>query len=140
MSLRDLCRELVQEEDNVTGAESYGTRGQRQFGVDLLIDYKDGSLGAGQCKSHQSCNERLIRTACDDFLEHAARWKKKGVRTFILFLAADTRRTQLHDERLNATRQAAAEGLLAQGLVRCRSYKEAEQATSNRPSFFPPHA
>ena len=96
----DLCRELVQEEGNVTGAERYGTHGQRQFGVDLLIDYKDGSLGAGQCKSHQSCNERLIRTACNDFLKHAARWKKKGVRTFILFLAADTRRRQLHDERL----------------------------------------
>ena len=34
----DLCRELVQEEGNVTGAERYGTHGQRQFGVDLLID------------------------------------------------------------------------------------------------------
>ena len=108
----DLCRELVQEEDNVTGAESYGTSGQQQFGVDLLIDYKDGSLGAGQCKSHQSCNESLIRTACDDFLEHAARWKKKGVRTFILFLAADTRRRQLHDERLKQRARLRQKGFL----------------------------
>ena len=53
----DLCRELVQAEDDVPSAERYGTPGQRQFGVDLLIDYKDGSLGAGQCKSHQSCDE-----------------------------------------------------------------------------------
>ena len=96
----DLCRELVQAEDDVTKVERYGTPGQRQFGVDLLIDCKDGSLGAGQCKSNKFYDGALIRTACDDFLEHAAHWKKKGVRTFILFLAADTRRTQLHDERL----------------------------------------
>ena len=94
----DLCRELVQEED--TRAERYGTPGQSQFGVDLLIHYQDGSLGAGQCKSNKSCNETLIRTVCDDFLQHAAHWKKEGVRTFILFLATDMRRTQLHNEGL----------------------------------------
>ena len=51
-AFEDLCRELVQEEqeeDEVTSAERYGTPGQTQWGVDLLIDYKDGSLGAGQC-------------------------------------------------------------------------------------------
>ena len=41
----DLCRELVQEED--TRAERYGTPGQSQFGVDLLIHYQDGSLARG---------------------------------------------------------------------------------------------
>ena len=134
----DLCRELVQEEDNVTGAESYGTRGQRQFGVDLLIDYKDGSLGAGQCKSHQSCNERLIRTACDDFLEHAARWKKKGVRTFILFLAADTRRTQLHDERLTQRARLQQKGFSLKvwsGAVLTRKLSKQRQIVRR---FFPP--
>ena len=110
----DLCRELVQEEDNVTSAERYGTLGQSQFGVDLLIDYKDGSLGAGQCKSHQSCDEALVREACDDFLKHAAHWKREGIRTFILFLAADTRRTQLHDERLKQRARLEQEGFSLQ--------------------------
>ena len=110
----DLCRELVQEEDNVTSAERYGTLGQSQFGVDLLIDYKDGSLGAGQCKSHQSCDEALVREACDDFLKHAAHWRREGIRTFILFLAADTRRTQLHDERLKQRARLEQEGFSLQ--------------------------
>src|SRR3954471_4133638 len=95
----DLCRELIQEDDGVQSAERYGTRGQRQEGVDILIDYRDQSKGAGQCKSHERCDEALIRTACTDFLKHAQRWHDEGVRTFILFIAADTRRTQLHRER-----------------------------------------
>jgi len=95
----DLCRELIQEDDGVQSAERYGTRGQRQEGVDILIDYRDQSKGVGQCKSHERCDEALIRTACTEFLKHAQRWRDEGVRTFILFIAADTRRTQLHRER-----------------------------------------
>ena len=95
----DLCRELIQEEDDVQGAERYGTRGQRQEGVDILIDHRDQSKAAGQCKSNERCDEALIRDACTEFLKHAQRWRDESVRTFILFLAADTRRTQLHRER-----------------------------------------
>jgi tetratricopeptide (TPR) repeat protein len=95
----DLCRELIQEEENVQAAERYGTRGQRQEGVDILIDLRDQSKAAGQCKSHERCDEALIRDACTEFLKHAQRWRDEGVRAFILFLAADTRRTQLHQER-----------------------------------------
>ena len=109
-AFEDLCRELVQEEDEVSSAERYGTPGQTQWGIDLLIDYKDGSLGAGQCKSHHDCDEALIKRSCDDFLEHAAHWHEKGVRTFILFLAANTRRTQLHDERLRQRARLKQEG------------------------------
>ena len=82
-----------------TGGERYRTRGQRQEGVDILIDYRDQSKAAGQCKSNERCDEALIRDACTEFLKHAQRWRDEGVRTFILFLAADTRRTQLHRER-----------------------------------------
>jgi hypothetical protein len=95
----DLCRELVQEEDDVHAAERYGTRGQRQEGIDILIDYRDQSKAAGQCKSNERCDEALIRKASTEFLKHAQRWRDEGVRTFILFLAADTRRTQPHRER-----------------------------------------
>lgn len=58
----NLCREVTQEEDDVATVERYGTSGQRQLGIDLLIEYKDDSLAAGQCKSHQHCDEapRLI--------------------------------------------------------------------------------
>jgi len=106
----DLCRELAQEEEGVDNVERYGTRGQRQLGVDLLIEFKDDSLAAGQCKAHQHCDEALIRTACDEFLRHAEHWRKEGIRTFILFLAADTRRTQLHDERLRQRGRLRQEG------------------------------
>lgn len=109
----DLCREVAQEEDDVATVERYGTSGQRQLGIDLLIEYKDDSLAAGQCKSHQHCDETLIRKACDTFLEHAEHWRTEGVRTFILFLAADTRRIQLHDERLTQRERLRQEGISA---------------------------
>ena len=99
-AFEDLCRELVQEEEGIDNADRYGTRGQRQFGVDLLIDRTDGSLWVGQCKSHKECDAALIRKACDTFLKHADYWSGKGVTKFLLFLAADTRRRELHDERL----------------------------------------
>ena len=113
-TFEDLCRELVRAEDEVTSAERYGTRGQTQFGVDVRIVYKDGSLGAGQCKSHQLCDEKLLRTACGDFLRHAARWQEKGIRTFILFLAAEMRRTQLHDEWLAQRNKLVQNGFSAE--------------------------
>ena len=113
-TFEDLCQALIQEEDDVTSAKRYGTRGQRQLGVDVLIEFKDGSHGAGQCKSHQSCDEALIKRACDEFLTHAAHWQEKGVRTFILFLAADTRRTQWHDERLTQHARLAQHGFSLQ--------------------------
>ena len=91
-------------------AERYGTRGQRQFGADLLIDCADGSLWIGQCKSHKECDEKLIRRACDDFLKHADRWSAKNVTSFLLFLAADTRRRQLHDERLRQRERLLSHG------------------------------
>jgi tetratricopeptide (TPR) repeat protein len=107
----DLCREIFQEEPDVETVERYGTRkGQRQLGIDLLIEFKDKSLAAGQCKSHQRCDERLIRTACEEFLEHADHWRREGVRAFILFIAADTRRTQLHDERLRQRARLREQG------------------------------
>ena len=109
-TFEDLCRELMQEEDGVENADRYGMRGQRQFGVDLLIDRTDGSVWVGQCKSHQQCDEALIRTACDDFLKYADRWSAKGVTKFLLFLAADTRRTQLHDERLRQRERLSRHG------------------------------
>ena len=107
----DLCRELVQEEPDVEAAERYGTRkGQRQMGIDLLIEFKDKTLAAGQCKSHERCDERLIRTACNEFVKHADHWREEGVGTFILFIAADTRHTQLHDERLRQRATLGNEG------------------------------
>lgn len=100
-AFEDLCREVLQEEPDVETVERYGTRkGQRQLGIDLLIEFKDKSLAVGQCKSHQRCDETLIRKACDEFLKHAEQWRCQGVKAFVLLVAADTRRTQLHDERL----------------------------------------
>ena len=90
-AFEDLSRELLQEEPDVEAVERYGTRkGQRQLGIDLLIEFKDKSLAVGQCKSHQRCDETLIRKACQEFLEHAEHWRCQGVKTFILLIAADT--------------------------------------------------
>lgn len=99
-AFEDLCREVLQEEPYVEAVERYGDKGQRQLGIDLLIVRNDRSLAVGQCKSHQHCDEKLIRSACEEFLRNADHWRAEGVTTFVLLLAADTRRFQLHDERL----------------------------------------
>lgn len=89
-TFEDLCRELAQEEDSVESVERYGTRGQGQQGIDLIIEFRDDSLAAGQCKSHQVCTAKLIRKACDEFLRHVESWRGRRIQTFVLFLAADT--------------------------------------------------
>ncbi len=109
-TFEDLCRDLAQREEYVDTAERYGTRGQGQDGVDLLIHCKDGLLFVGQCKSHKRGDEALIRKACDDFLDHAEHWQREGARRFVLFLAADTRNTRLHDERLRQRQRLYAKG------------------------------
>ena len=62
MSLRTCVENWCRRKMTSPAPSATGRPGQRQFGVDLLIDYKDGSLGAGQCKSHQSCDGALIHT------------------------------------------------------------------------------
>ena len=95
----DLCRDLINQEQDVDTADWYGVRGQAQKGIDILVRRCDGSHAGAQCKSHKECDKALIRDACSEFLKHANHWRQEGVNTFILCLAADTRRTQLHDER-----------------------------------------
>lgn len=99
-TFEDLCREVLQADEAVQSADRYGKRGQRQFGVDLLIERTDQSLWVAQCKSHQVCTESLIKKACNDFLIHTDRWLKNGVTTLLLIFGADTRQRQFHDARL----------------------------------------
>lgn len=141
-AFEDLCRDLVQEEPIVETADRYGTRGQSEHGIDILIQCKDGSLVTGQCKSHKRCTESLIRTACDEFLAHADHWRTAGARVFVLFLAADTRRRQMHAERLvqrQRLRQAGFEFVVWSGAVLVAKLRKQRQIVRHYMPWLEPY-
>jgi len=77
----------------------YGTRGQRQRGIDLLA-HRRGSVEkeVGQCKCYNNFQAVDIRKASAEFLKHLEYWQQQQVKRFILFVACDLDRTQQHDE------------------------------------------
>lgn len=94
-----LCRDLLSKESHIRASRLYGKRGQKQYGVDVRAERRDGGLDVGQCKCYTAIQPEDIRKASDDFLDHLATWwAGKDVRRFILFIACDTDRTELQEE------------------------------------------
>jgi tetratricopeptide (TPR) repeat protein len=93
---QDLCRDLLGEEPGISFCEEYGPPGQKQFGIDILAWYSDGSgKDVGQCKCYEDFEPADIRKASDDFLQHwDNHWSKQGIKRFILFVASEFRTTQ----------------------------------------------
>lgn len=94
-----LCRDLLGEEPHVRASRLYGKRSQKQYGIDVRAERRDGGLDVGQCKCYAAIQPEDIRKASDDFLDHLATWwAGKGVRRFIFFIACDIDRTELQEE------------------------------------------
>lgn len=108
----DLCRDLLDSDPGVSYAEIYGTRGQSQYGIDLLAPRpNNGGCDVGQCKCYAQFAPADIVNASDDFLTHLVRWQEQGVRRFILFVACDLREARRQDEILRQRQRFAAIGL-----------------------------
>ena len=92
----------MSEQDYIT-ADVFGTPGQLQRGVDILAKRRGGEgVAVGQCKCviPGALRPALLQQASEDFLEHLTYWQERNVQRFILFVAPDTSRTQIQEERL----------------------------------------
>lgn len=100
-TFESLCRDLLDAEASVETCDEYGTRGQRQYGVDLLAHRAGGDgFELGQCKRYASCTSRQIVRVREEFFEHygyGKHWQPGTVKRFILFITCDLSSTDLQD-------------------------------------------
>ncbi len=79
-----LCRRLAERDGNVEHVLTYGTPGQAQYGIDILVRLTDGTYEVWQSKRYKRIKPAEVSAAVDLFLKH--RWankaKKFGSSTF----------------------------------------------------------
>lgn len=98
---QDMCCDLFQTEPEITSCSIYGTRGQSQYGIDLLAQRRDGGIEVGQCKKYQQFSAKEIVRTSDEFFNHWDHWKNKGVKRFILFVSCPLDRQEQQEEVLH---------------------------------------
>jgi tetratricopeptide (TPR) repeat protein len=95
-----LCCDLHGEQKEIATCQLHGTRGQTEKGVDHVAQRKRGNgKEVGQSKSYKNFSERDLGKAVKPFFDHIEHWKKQEVKRYILFVACDIQRTQVHDEK-----------------------------------------
>lgn len=104
---QDLCREVVAEEPTVSTCNVYGTRGQKQYGIDLVAHrVANDGIEVVQCKCYEEFPPADIIAASDEFLDHwATVWSHQNVRRFVLIVACGLIQTQRQDEILRQKRR-----------------------------------
>jgi hypothetical protein len=96
---QDLCRDLLDTDDDVSYCEVYGVRGQRQYGVDLLAPRRqDKGYDVAQCKAYETFSPAQIRAASDEFVEYQDFWAARDIRRFHLYVACELSSRQCQDE------------------------------------------
>lgn len=94
-----LSRALLQLEPDIETVESYGVRGQTQYGIDILAYRADDTVEVAQCKCYANITDKQIRSASDEFLKHwASRWESWSVRRFVLIVTSSLHRNKVQDE------------------------------------------
>ena len=108
-----LCCELHGLQQEISTCQLHGTRGQGDKGVDHIAQRKDGSgIEVGQSKRHREFNEKKLRDAVKPFFDNIDFWKDRKVRRYILFVACDIQKTQIHDETEVQRKRFDKEGII----------------------------
>ncbi|MER8715845.1 hypothetical protein [Mesorhizobium sp. M1295] len=81
-----LCRRLAEASGDVECAWAYGTRGQKQYGIDLLVRRTDGSYEVWQTKRYKKGTVADVNAALEIFLKHP--WAEKAKRFVLVFACA----------------------------------------------------
>lgn len=102
---QELCCELYDREPKVSECREYGTRGQRQFGIDLIAPRRGSTdLETSQVKCYEDFSDADIRAASDEFLKFKKKWLSEGVKKFVVMVACVVKRTECVTE-INKQRQ-----------------------------------
>lgn len=109
---QDLCRDLFEAQSGIATCEVYGTRGQSQFGIDLLANRVNAEgREVGQCKCYENFSGTKILQASDEFFKHWEHWSEKKIKRFILFVASDLTQRQCQDEIIKQQKRFAQVGI-----------------------------
>jgi hypothetical protein len=103
-----LCRRLALRGGEVEAVWSYGTAGQAQYGIDLLVRLADGKYEVWQTKRFRRIRAADVAAAVNLFLNH--KWAAKA-KKFVLAVATD-----LRERTVVEALESARTGLLAQGI------------------------
>ncbi len=110
---QDLCRDLFEREPGIAVCYVYGTRGQRQNGIDLLALRQDGdAIEVGQCKCYSRISPTDISSVSDEFFRHwEDYWLRRNVKRFILFVACDLSSRGIQDAVVQQRQRFRAVGI-----------------------------
>ena len=99
-TFQDMCCALFEQEETVRTCSVYGTRGQKQFGIDLLAKNRtQGEHSVAQCKCYQDFPPTDMQKASEEFLVHwDEKWSKEHVTRFVLMLTCHASSTKQQDE------------------------------------------
>lgn len=81
-----LCRRLAERGGEVEKVHAYGSPGQAQGGIDILVRLADGTYEVWQVKRYRRITPAQVKAAIDLFLEH--QWKAKA-KKLVLAVACD---------------------------------------------------
>lgn len=108
-----LCCDLHGLQKGISTCQLHGTRGQRDKGVDHIAQRKDGSgIEVGQSKCCRKFDEKDLEDAIKPFFDNIDLWKNRKVRYYILFVACDIQKTQVHDEKEVQRKRFDKEGII----------------------------
>jgi len=100
-----LCLKLAARDGTVEAAWSYGTAGQAQYGIDVLVRLKDGTYEVWQTKRYQAFSAANVEAAVGLFLEH--KWAAQAKR-FVLAVTCELDKRNVV-EALEAARDLLAD-------------------------------
>lgn len=101
-----VCAEAYNHEPDIAECSVYGTRGQRQDGIDVLAHCRNGvQKELVQCRRYPVFGEAELKTAINDFLIEGRRWRQEKVRCFVVATSADISDRHLQDAILAAQKK-----------------------------------
>jgi tetratricopeptide (TPR) repeat protein len=103
-----LCLAYAETTGDFVDVSFYGTEGQSQQGIDLVLRYADTKQLTVQCRRIKTISAAKIRKAVDDFL--AGRFANSSKR-FALATAADTSSNKIQDEVDEQFKRLAEKGI-----------------------------
>ena len=90
-----LCFRLANLSGDVEDVRFYGTRGQKQEGIDLYVRRSDGEYETWQCKRYKKITKKVLRDSVKKFLD--GDWAKR-TRKFRFAVASSLNLTGLAEE------------------------------------------
>jgi hypothetical protein len=108
-----LCCDLHGRQKGIATCRLFGQKGQADKGVDHIAHREAGDgKDVGQSKCYQEFSESDLQKAVAPFFQHLAFWKEQDVRRYILFVACEPDRTQIHMEEEKQQKRFKAEGIV----------------------------